>query len=242
MISRRSFLKLAGLATVTVGAGSVVGAIAGEHSSVLRVSAFIPKNEMMLGSVLQLFTSLRPEIRDGVVLQYSGDRAFGKVAAQYLPQHGKSGVLALNVHEIGKEVIGDIILSDESRSLYDPKGDFSGQLSSIRKSLKNTNAGVLVTATFMPAHWSDLFKSSKLVAVVESNNRIQDKISLNRANTEIKVDGTGGKTVVEIGHGTARFKGSNCRHGLCVHQGSVGHNGGLVVCAPNKVLVRIEQA
>ncbi len=58
-------------------------------------------------------------------------------------------------------------------------------------------------------------------------------------DVRISVHGPIGVTVVEISGGTARVLRSDCREKICVKSGLIHRSGQLIVCAPNKVVVRI---
>jgi hypothetical protein len=58
---------------------------------------------------------------------------------------------------------------------------------------------------------------------------------------EMRVDVPGplGTTVVRIRGGRASIESSPCPHGVCVHMGEIGAEGGVLVCVPNRVVVRV---
>lgn len=55
----------------------------------------------------------------------------------------------------------------------------------------------------------------------------------------IPVAGPLGTTVVEIKDGRARIVSSPCPNKVCVHMGEFGTEGGVLVCVPNEVVVRV---
>ncbi|MEI8183113.1 MAG: NusG domain II-containing protein [Desulfomonile sp.] len=61
---------------------------------------------------------------------------------------------------------------------------------------------------------------------------------LNR-DVRFEVHGPLGKTVIQIKNGRARIVSSPCRNKICVNMGSLGQEGGVLVCVPNEVVVRI---
>ena len=54
-----------------------------------------------------------------------------------------------------------------------------------------------------------------------------------------EVPGPLGTTVVEVGEGAVRVISSPCPEKHCVRSGAVRRQGGLIVCVPNRVVVRI---
>ncbi len=59
------------------------------------------------------------------------------------------------------------------------------------------------------------------------------------ADTTIVVTGPVGKTVVLIEGNAARVVESDCSRKLCVRAGSISRPGGVIVCVPNEVVVRL---
>ncbi len=55
----------------------------------------------------------------------------------------------------------------------------------------------------------------------------------------IEVPGPLGATVVQVAALQARILSSPCRDKICVHMGAIDVSGGLLICAPNEVSVRI---
>ncbi len=55
----------------------------------------------------------------------------------------------------------------------------------------------------------------------------------------VEVQGARGKTVVEIHAGKVRVKSSACRNKICVGMGAKGREGGVIVCIPNEVVVKV---
>jgi len=59
------------------------------------------------------------------------------------------------------------------------------------------------------------------------------------SDREVRVAGPLGTTVVEIKGGNAAIRSSPCPNKFCVHMGEFGTEGGVLVCVPNEVVVRI---
>uniref|UniRef100_A0A7C4AQL0 NusG domain II-containing protein n=1 Tax=Desulfomonile tiedjei TaxID=2358 RepID=A0A7C4AQL0_9BACT len=55
----------------------------------------------------------------------------------------------------------------------------------------------------------------------------------------IDVKGPLGTTVVQIANQRVRILSSPCRDKICVHMGTIDAHGGVLICAPNQVAVRI---
>jgi hypothetical protein len=55
----------------------------------------------------------------------------------------------------------------------------------------------------------------------------------------IKVRGRLGTTSVLIENGRARIQSSPCPHKICCRMGTIGSEGGVLVCVPNEVIVTV---
>jgi hypothetical protein len=59
-----------------------------------------------------------------------------------------------------------------------------------------------------------------------------------KTDRDIQVEGPLGTTVVRVRRGKAFVETAPCRDKLCAHMGEISEAGGLIVCAPNRVLIR----
>ena len=73
---------------------------------------------------------------------------------------------------------------------------------------------------------------------IRAGNKIVGTYPLDQDRT-IEVQGPLGITVVKIENGRASIISSPCPHQICVNMGSFGKEGGVIVCVPNEVVVRI---
>lgn len=73
---------------------------------------------------------------------------------------------------------------------------------------------------------------------VRSGDKVLGTYDL-REDRRISIPGPLGNTTLEIGKGRARITSSPCPHKVCIGMGSVGKEGGLLVCVPNEVVVRV---
>lgn len=60
-----------------------------------------------------------------------------------------------------------------------------------------------------------------------------------REDRLVSVPGPLGNITLRIRDGRARITDSPCPNKICIGMGSVGKEGGLLVCVPNKVVVRV---
>ena len=70
--------------------------------------------------------------------------------------------------------------------------------------------------------------------VVEVNGRPVYTLSLD-TNREIVIDGSHGRTVLEIKNSKVRMKEADCNNQLCAKQGWISR--GTIVCLPNRIVV-----
>jgi hypothetical protein len=56
----------------------------------------------------------------------------------------------------------------------------------------------------------------------------------------IAVQGEIGETVVKIEHGKVWIESAPCPHQLCKNMGKISRSGEIIVCIPNKLIIRIE--
>ncbi|MBI4962073.1 MAG: NusG domain II-containing protein [Desulfomonile tiedjei] len=73
---------------------------------------------------------------------------------------------------------------------------------------------------------------------VYSGNRIVGRYPLSQ-DRMIEVPGPLGKTVLRIKDGRARIDSSPCPNKICIHMGEFGTEGGILVCVPNEIAVRV---
>jgi hypothetical protein len=86
-----------------------------------------------------------------------------------------------------------------------------------------------------------LFSSNQKEIVIENKNGVFDKIPLNSIYKNIIVDGPQGETEIEINNGLVKVTKSTCKHKLCEKSQYAANVGDVIACAPNKVLIRIEE-
>ncbi len=77
------------------------------------------------------------------------------------------------------------------------------------------------------------------VAVVEVDGQMAHRLDLS-VDCQKVVAVPLGDMVIEVRQGRVRVSSSPCPHKLCVSVGWVHQAGGLIVCVPNRVLVRVE--
>ncbi len=74
--------------------------------------------------------------------------------------------------------------------------------------------------------------------VVKVLGQVVNTVDLDE-NQIIQVTGQRGVSIIQVKDNSVRFLDSACPHQFCVHQGAIRHEGDIVVCIPNGVVVCI---
>ncbi len=74
--------------------------------------------------------------------------------------------------------------------------------------------------------------------VIEVAGKVVQQLDLN-SSQEIAVTGAIGQSIVKIDHGSAQMIHSDCPQKICVKTGKIHRAGSMIVCVPNKVVVKI---
>jgi hypothetical protein len=242
MISRRNFLKIAGLTSVALGAGYTTGKLTGNSKTInYTVHGFIPFDEQVIANLVSSFKNKVKSNSEPVIIS---DSKIGEIINRFDLNSRKenftnSGSITYRLKRLDKQIDSDIIVSDADNSVYS-LDDLSSAFENIRTGLKNRKADFLFTAEYTETDFlSSIFKSGSKEVVIENEKGLVDKISLDKSYKNILIDGPQGKTGIKIENGIAQVHTSTCRHGICKHTiaSSVGN---IIACAPNKILVRIE--
>jgi hypothetical protein len=244
MISRRNFIKLAGLTSVALGAGYTTGKLTGKSKTVnCAVHGFIPADEQVIATLVTAFKNKVKSNSEAVVI---ADSKVGEIINRYdlkarKENFSNSGSITYRLRRLDKQVDSDIVVSDANNSIYS-LDDLSSAFGNIRSGLKNRKADYFFTAEYSETDFlSSIFKSNKKELVIENEKGLVDRFSLEKNYKNILISGPQGKTGLKIENGIAQVHTSTCRHGICKH--TVASNvGNIIACVPNKVLVKIELA
>jgi hypothetical protein len=100
----------------------------------------------------------------------------------------------------------------------------------------------MISAVYVDeAPLASLFASSR-VLVIENERGIVDRIALDGRSRRLTVDGRLGRTGVTVSAEGAHVHNASCRHGLCRNAGFVQRPGEVIACAPNRILLHVENA
>ena len=118
---------------------------------------------------------------------------------------------------------------------------------------KNNNKNIYFKDIFK---WGDIFlilviiiaivltivfatKTGANMVEVYLDGDLKYKVSLSK-NIEIPL--LDGEVIVKVENNTVRISKSNCKNQICVETKAIGTEGGVIVCLPNKVLVKVTKA
>lgn len=248
MISRRSFLKLSGLAVGAVGAGFGTGQLVSSGSGRrFSMHGFVPDDDRAVTDLLHIFRAELPSGAGNPAI--AADTRWHEVVRRAVGSRGLSvgpvsgsGHVSVRITRLGNGVAGDVLVHDDRKRIYEPEGDFSMALQTLRGQLKNADAEYMISAEYVEeAPLASLFAGGR-VLVVENAGGIADRIPLDGRSRKIEVRGPQGRTGITVANNGAHVHSASCRHELCRKAGTASRPGDVIACAPNRVLLRIERA
>ncbi|MFN3695205.1 MAG: NusG domain II-containing protein [Ignavibacterium sp.] len=241
MISRRNFLKLAGLSSVALAAGYTTGKLTGNSKSVhFVVHGFIPADETIIEKIV---TSFKQRIKSDSETIVLADNKVGEIITRFHNQSSnksfeRKGIIIYRLKRLSKNIDSDIILSDDSNTVYSID-DLNISFFNIRRNIKGRKAEYLFTAEYKEEDLiTSIIKSNKKEIVIENEKGLVDRIPLDRNYKNILIEGPQGKTGLKIENGFAQVHTSTCKNGICKHS-IAGEVGNIIACAPNKVLIKV---
>ncbi len=241
MLSRRNFLKLAGLSSFAVAAGYTTGKLSNvKNKEYFVIHGFIPADENV---IVSLVSSFRNKIKSNAEPIIISDNKIGEVINRnYLKSSNCSysnyGKVVYRIKRLNEKVDSDIIISDGANSVY-ALDDFNISLFDLRKSIRDKKADLLFTAEFRNENLiSSLLSSNKKEIVIENEKGIVDRVPFDKNYKNILIDGVQGKTGLSIESGIAKVHSSSCKNGICKHSIAT-EVGNIIACAPNKVLIKV---
>jgi len=241
MISRRNFLKIAGLSTVAIGAGFTTGKLIGNKKLVcFAVHGFIPADEQIISQLVAGFKNKVRSNTDPVVI---ADAKIGEVINRIDSRlknnaFSNSGNITYRLKRLDKQIDSDIIISDTENPVYSLNNLDYG-FSNIRANIKNKKANYIFGAEYSETDFlTSILNTNKKEVVIENEKGLVERISLDKNYRNILIDGPLGKTGLKIENGIAQVHTSTCRHGICEHT-FANNVGNVIACAPNRVLIKI---
>ncbi len=245
MISRRSFLKISGLAAAALGAGYGVGKISepGELKN-FSLHGFLPGDEKVIAGAIKTFNKKYTSTSAPVI--YADKQWVNIISKAYAVSGNRNdnhrmGNVTFRMMRMNDKVDADIMLSDSKNHIYNPSDDFDHSFKALRNCVRNMKAEYIFSAEYSESSlFSSLFKSNERIVLIESDKGISDKIKLEKNYKNIEINGPQGKIGISIENGLVRVNAAPCRHQLCRNTGFASKPGDVIACAPNKVLIKIE--
>lgn len=243
MISRRSFIKLSGLAVIGLGAGYGAGKlIKPEGEKYFAVHGFLPDDESVVKNIVQCFGEKTGSANLALLTEGKWNKVITR-AFNGLPNKSGNGDVIIRITKINSPVNADILVTDNNTIVYNPDSDFTSVFSIIRSEIKDRNADYFFTAEYKERNlFSNMLNSDEKFAVIENQYGVADKINLKNSYKNIQVTGPQGKTGLKIENGLVHVHTAACKHEICKHSGIATNIGDIIACAPNRVIVRIEKA
>ncbi len=244
-LSRRKFIKLSSISALAIGSGYTSGKLISKpENKYYSVCCFLPSDEKLITEVVRAFATT---VKSNSTPIINADDDYKYLLQKLVRKHkqtsfSNSESVSYSVKPLNKLVNSDIIISDNSKSIYSLKNDFTDELMTIRSMLYGTEAKIFFTAAYKQSNiLSSLFSSNQKEIVIENINGTFDKIPLSSTYKNIIVDGPQGETEIEINNSLVKVTKSNCRHKLCEKSRYAVNVSDVIACAPNKVLIRIEE-
>ena len=244
-MTRKKFIKLSSISALTIGSGFTAGKLlVSPENKHYSVYCFLPSDEKLIAEVIRVFAAT---VKSNSIPIINADYDYKFLLQKILRNHkqtsfSNTGSVSYSVKPLNKQVNSDIIVSDNSKSIYSLKNDFTDELMTIRSLLYGTEAKIFFTAAYKQANiLSSLLSSNQKEIVIENEDRLFDKVPLNSTYKNIIVNGPQGETEIEINNELVKVTKSTCRHKLCEKSQYAANVGDVIACAPNKVLIRIEK-
>ncbi|HHY41887.1 MAG TPA: NusG domain II-containing protein [Thermoanaerobacterales bacterium] len=86
------------------------------------------------------------------------------------------------------------------------------------------------------------FADGKSYVLIEVNGKLYQKVSLGETgpNLKISVPVANGENIVEIERDRVRMLSAQCPDQDCIRQGWINRPGQMIVCLPNKMVIKIQ--
>ncbi|MCX8057494.1 MAG: NusG domain II-containing protein [Ignavibacteria bacterium] len=252
MISRREFLKILGLSTAAYSTGLFLGKNFWNNNSDIYLTAFLPEENFYTNFLIQKFVE---KIEDKVDKHQLQSLKKIRFQSHFTNSNLSNGVINPNdeaqfVYGNDKVFIAitkanypfncDIFLKDNEENIYSP--DKLSEIFFIRDEIRNKPAKVKLICSFNNQHdFLGLNRRNKKI-VIESENEIYDEIPLNSNYKNIVLKNNIGIVKLSVGDCKVKIHSSTCRNKLCVHSGSINQLNENLICAPNKIFIKITNA
>lgn len=246
MVSRRNFLKSVGVSAVALSTGLTTGKFIRDSNinhDKINMAAFLPSDTNIIIETINAFSK---KIKNHSSLNINADNDLKNIIERTF--NTKNNLLSdcainINLIKYNGNNFCDILLMDDENFIYNPDEDFNLVFNKLRNKIKNIKAEYYLLAEVNQSNiFSSIFKTNKKILTIENVQGIYDKISLNNSYKNIEINGSIGKTKLQIQNGSINIISSPCKHKICMDSGIISNTGELIACVPNKVILKIELA
>ncbi len=246
MLSRRKFIKLTGIAGLSAASGFGFGRILkGDSQYRFALYGYLPDDKSIILKTARLFfhslkiNSEMPvfaDIRNNEIIKgFSRVINFNSIL--------KNRTVIIKLEMLKHNVNADLVISDNINPVYPIEKDFNNNFLPLRNTLSGLKAGCFFAMEYFEQdNITALLNNRKKYVVIESDNGIVDRIPINKNYNGIHVNGPQGKTVFRINNESVKVTHASCRHKICEGMGYAFKTGDVIACAPNRVLIRIEES
>jgi hypothetical protein len=245
MITRKKFIKLSGFAALAAGSGFAVGKLIDKPvNHKFSIYGFLPLDKQLISEVVNTFhKNVRSNSEATIIANKEQENLLKNILNNRKHNSfSNSGSIQYKIEKLNNPVYSDIVVSDNLRPVYSLKNDFSKEMVKLRDQLSDIKAQIFFSAEYKQTDiFSSLFSRQRKEIVIENEKGLFDRIPANSNYKTIMVSGPQGKTEIEVNNGIAKVIRSTCRHKLCEKVRFAANNGDVIACAPNKVLIRVEQ-
>lgn len=244
MISRKKFIKISSLSALALGSGFSLGKlIPNSSASRFAVYGFLPSSDRIISRIVKAFQNKTKDYSTPTII---ADEYYVKlIKSHYNSSLGFFNLENATTYRISKikhPINSDIILNDNRNSIHSLNNDFDREFSHIRSDINGANGTIFFSAEFNQKKIvSSLLNFNERNVVIENESGIVEKIPIGDTYKNISINGSVGRTSLELKNNSIRVVKPSCRHKLCERAGLASFPGDIIACAPNKLLIRIEE-
>lgn len=254
MISRREFLKLAGLSTFAYSAGLQIGKIfSNTEIKNVHLTAFLPEEGFYINYLIQKFLEkIENEIPNKTIQNLKRIRIITTSENKISTTNNYNYVISneeLNIFDNNVSLVirkndypfnCDIFFKDDEKQIYSPED--LADIFFIRDEVLKKKASVKLVCSFIKNGNNHNSIGANKKVLIESDNKVWDMIPLKSNYKNIQVKSSNGVVKISVTNDQVKVYYSTCRNKLCVHSGLITQVGESSICAPNKILIRIINA
>ncbi|MBN1634313.1 MAG: NusG domain II-containing protein [Ignavibacteria bacterium] len=242
MLSRRSFLKIAGLGTLALSTGYSIGSLISGKTDFISMYGFLPYDKSLISEVFNTFGN---HINSGAInsCTVKGDSRLVPIIKSAMNKCSSGSFLGgvkvqINITKAGQLLTGDILLRN-NHLVLSPEKDFNNTLNILRSRLKDTKAEFFFSADIYENNFIGGLLNKNKTLIIENEKGIFDEINLAGKTRDIVIPGNCGNMIITAGNEFAHVKKSSCRNKLCEHSGCISSSNPVISCAPNKIILRM---